>query len=111
MSHLVIKVRDYYLIWSSVVDAPVSFGLTYPDLVRWVRREEGLKGLALLDEQMKFIERYGTGSCNIKAESLFSFNRAGPDESSLNEEEIYRAYCLRQPIRGGWLVPVAGEHS
>lgn len=109
MGRYIVKLNEYYFEYSTVVDAPVTFGMSLDEFKGHYRREYGALGMNGLDERLRRVEQNGT-SCRLEnntPELVMSDNRAGPDESRLTLNEIYKAYCLRLPIRDGWLVPEA----
>lgn len=107
MGRFIVKVKDYYLEWSTVTDSPVTFGMEKATFVRYYRAEYGRGGLRALEKRLERVEEHGSSAHESDGwpPDLFKGNRAGPDESSLTEDEIYRAYCLCEPIRDGWTVP------
>lgn len=110
MGHVIIKIKDCYLEWSTVVDAPVAFGMTLPALRRHIAQEYGRTGLRELPSRLARVEKVGISSTYV--ESLAQWlagNHAGPAGSPLTPDEIHEAYCLRQPIRGGWIVPARDD--
>lgn len=92
----------YYLEWSTVVDAPVTFGMSREEFADHHRREYGAKP-DRLPERMGRVDRYGT-SCRLgtSAATMVAANRAGPDETELSMEELVRWYCVekRDPCQG-----------
>ena len=74
MGNTFIKIKDKYFIWSSVVDAPVSHGMT----------KERTKIMQEIGECKHFWK--GT------VEELISGNRAGINECELPADEIYKRY-------------------
>lgn len=111
MGRFIIKLHEYYLEWSTVTDSPVTFGMTLNDFVEYYRAEYGRHGYRDLKMRLERVEKYGSSAHQTQywLPSLFVGNRAGPNETELTEEEIYHAYCLREPIYGGWMVPTAVE--
>lgn len=108
MARTIVKLNGYYLEFSSVVDAPVTFGMSLADFKLYYQEAYGSDGMRELDAQLERVEAKGTSSfIDASAADAMSFNRAGPNESCLTLDEIYQAYCLRVPIRCGWLVPIA----
>lgn len=106
MGQFIVKLKDHYLIWSTIVDAPIAHASTLEGLKRWVRREYGQRGIDELPARLERVARKGTSS--LSDESALSTiwpNRAGPKESCLMVEGIYRHYCLGEPIRNEWIVP------
>ena len=110
MGRCIVKIKDKYLEWSSIVDAPVTFGMTLDELKGYIKEEYGREGMRELDKRLERVERTGASTIYEKSvDSIISCNRAGPNESHLTLEEIYQAYCLMQPIRDGWKAPVGVE--
>jgi hypothetical protein len=107
MSRTIIKIEDYYLDWSSVTDSPITFGVNIDEFMKYYERKYGEKYIKdELPLRMEIVEKYGHSAYNYFHESLEDFvkcNRAGPDETELTLDEIYKAFCLREPIRDGWL--------
>lgn len=106
MGQYIVKLKEHYLIWSEIVDAPLSSGMTLAELKRWIRGSYGSEGMRQLPARLERVERKGTSS--LRDESAVSsiwLNRAGPNESTLTIEGIYRHYCLNEPMRDEWIVP------
>ncbi len=104
MGRCVIKINDMYFEWSTIVDAPVTFGLTLDEMRESIKDDYGQRGLEHFESRLKQIEQIGTSWLGGETlESTVSGNRAGPDETELTIDEIYTAYGLRQPIKGGWV--------
>ena len=74
MGRIFIKIKDKYFIWSSVVDAPVSCGLT--------------------KERTKLMQE--KGECQVfwegTLDEIICGNRAGKKEEELTSDEIYEMY-------------------
>ena len=104
MPNYIIKIRDHYLEWSTVSDAPETFGMTLTEFRDYYRDEYGRASMDSLDKRLSRVEQNGVSALNYKSVAdLIRTNRAGPSESTLTIDEIYEAYCLRRPIRDGWL--------
>ena len=100
----IIKLGEFYLEWSTVVDAPVTFGMTLPEFKEYYRQEYGRDGMKDLPDRLGRVSIKGTSFYDdIDLTDTVEFNRAGPGETHLSREELHRAYCLREPIRDGWL--------
>jgi hypothetical protein len=96
MPKYIVKHKEYFLIWSTIVDAPVAVCSSEEELFSWWKEEYGRQGIRGLESEKKV---YG----HIKTYPLkkeVACNRAGPDESELTEDEIYCAYCLGETING-----------
>lgn len=106
MGRAIIKINDthraYYLEWSSVVDAPISRGLTLSELTERVRLEYGEDGVRALPDRLARVEKRGhslIGSDEASTVAGFiSGNRAGADETELSLEQILTHYCHRAGI-------------
>lgn len=98
MSRLIVKLTDgndsFYLEWSSVVDAPVTPGMSLEDFTEHIRWRYGMEGIKALPERMERVEKYGT--CSVYGETAteaMSFNRAGESETRLTYTQILNSYC------------------
>lgn len=103
MGRAIIKLHDYYFEYSTIPDAPVTFGMKREEFEEYYRQEYGNAGMKGLKPRMDRVDDKGTSFIDDKsAEDTLSCNRAGPNEEELTADEIYKAYCLREPIRDGW---------
>ena len=93
MGRCIIKLADYYLIWSSVVDAPITLGMSQDQLIDWLETEYGHDGLLWWDRAKPWIEKHGTSEPLYPIETILSNNRAGPNETELSKDEIIQHYC------------------
>lgn len=87
-----------YLEWSTVVDAPVTFGMPLAEFEQYYRSEYGEEGMRHLPERM---ERVKASCCSARAtawslDELIKGNRAGYRESELSHEQIVDWYCRRR---------------
>jgi hypothetical protein len=104
MPRYAIRIDDYYLEWSTIVDAPISYGMSEEEYRKFFIEEYGRASGHQLEPRMQRIAQYGTSSRHGDTpEQLVVANRAGPDECELTLQEIKRAYCERLPIRDGWI--------
>lgn len=106
--------KDYYMLWSMVVDAPTTRGMSLAELRefhRWTATPPpGLNIDEYFEERMERVEEAGCSSFDETLQSLLEFNRAGPDESSLDLEGILNKYCregksLHEATAGGGSQP------
>lgn len=86
---------DKYVIWSSIVDAPVSYFMTLEELQDWVFEDSDTSTLVKLQTHMmalqarlKRCDRTGTSMHGSTIEGHLSCNRAGPNEECLTRAEI-----------------------
>jgi hypothetical protein len=102
MGKVIFKVDDNgeerFLVWSSMVDAPVVFACTAKEIVDDFVEEAAERAR---DEAKAMIERareHGSSSrtgYNTLAD-VVCVNRAGPSESALTEDEIMEFYVRRK---------------
>ncbi len=93
MGKAIVRVQDeppLFVIWSTVVDSPITWVMTRDELTEHIREQEGLSGLEALLGRMRRVEEKGTSFLRYASrDSLLVCNRAGPDESELGSwEEI-----------------------
>lgn len=91
-----------FLEWSTVVDAPVTFGMSPSELRAYVRDRYGSEGVETLDDRMARAVAHGT-SCRAPAYSfddIVEGNRAGANETELSRAELVKFYFIecREPI-------------
>lgn len=87
--------QDYYLEWSTVVDAPVTYGLSLEDFKEYYKDRYGRDGMARIDERLVRVEQTGTSSQmpGDNLDEMLVANRAGPDETEIDKEGILERYC------------------
>lgn len=84
-----------YLEWSTVVDAPVTYGMTLDDFKNYYLKRYGEEQAERLDERLKRVEATGTSSIGYRdLAELLSGNRAGPNEKHLSQEALWDQYCI-----------------
>lgn len=106
MGQYIVKLKEYYLIWSSIVDAPLCICDSVADVTDYIREEYGCEGVRNLPPRLARVEAKGTSSLGEEsAISTIWLNRAGPNESTLTIEGIYRHYCLDEPLQDAWIIP------
>lgn len=85
---------DYYLEWSTVVDAPVTYGMSMGEFEDYYKSAYGNEGMIGLPERMIRVEKKGTSSIiDDNLHTLIRGNKAGDDESELTYEELIDRYC------------------
>jgi hypothetical protein len=88
-----------YLEWSSVVDAPVTCGMTRGEFRDWYKREYGASGMAGLEDRLRRADEKGTSSYfHASAEDQLQHNRAGNHETTLTLDQIVDFYCVRRGV-------------
>jgi hypothetical protein len=99
---MLIKIKDRYFFYSSVSDSPATWGLTEAEVYAQALLEKGESGVThWRNAPAQASERLAKEGADYYADIL-ACDRSGPDEARLAADEIYQAYHLREPIRGGW---------
>ena len=103
MPRPIIKLTDpesgmaYYLEWSTVVDAPVTYGMNLIEFKTHYESEYGAAGMRDLDERLSRVQASGCSSHRFDLDELIECNRAGPNESQISKAEILERYCINPP--------------
>jgi hypothetical protein len=85
------KDGEDFLIWSTIVDAPITEAMTKEALYEWFEDEYGYsKDNPHLKGALERAEKTGTSAGGETPEMVISCNRAGHDETFLPYEEIWR---------------------
>lgn len=80
-----------YFEWSTIVDAPITYGLSLDEYKQYYKEEYGLLSFEHeLPQRLERVEKTGTSAFNDSVEDIISFNRAGPKESCLTKEELIK---------------------
>lgn len=105
MPHYIVKLDTEngprYLEWSTVVDAPVTYGMTLEAFTKYWHKEYGAgAGADQLGRRLRSVEAKGTDSfINASAEDLLANNRAGAGDTCLSKDQIIEYYCNRRGAR------------
>lgn len=92
--------KDYYLEWSTVVDAPVTRGMSLDEFKRYYQCRYGEEGFDKLPDRLSRVEQKGTSSIEDRSvESLITLNRAGEAENHLDYDDLIEEYCHPIPER------------
>lgn len=90
--------RSWYLEWSSVVDAPVTYGMSLEELHEYIKDEYGREGLHDLPERLMRVEKYGASALPVRwVAEVIACNRAGEGETKLTLTQIRDYYCRNRP--------------
>ena len=92
MGNGIIKIKDRYMEWSTIVDAPVSPALAIDDFREWYRDKYGRVGLRDFENDLEEIDERGTNYNYTKLETVVELNRAGEKEARITLDEIYERY-------------------
>lgn len=86
--------QSWYLEYSSVVDAPTTYGMTLEEFKEYYQVEYGRSSMDHLNKRLERVEEKGTSSLmHRSAEELLDYNRAGRDETCLSIQQIIDFYC------------------
>jgi hypothetical protein len=93
MPKYIIKIKDRYFEYSSVVDAPVTHGMSLGEFTEYYKEEYGKSSIENLKQRLERVEAKGT-SCMLdeSVEATISGNVAGKNGKSLTADEIYEKY-------------------
>lgn len=97
MGHSILKIqkddKELYLIWSSIVDGPVTVGLTFDEMKTELIKRYGQNGWDFTFKQMlNNAKEFGASSREDPASFIYC-NRAGANESELTLDEISEVFC------------------
>lgn len=99
MARTIIKLNDWYLVWSSIMDAPIA--CCKEDQLSNAITEFFTSTSSVIERMMNNLRMTGSSSLiGSSASAIIACNRAGPHEKPLTKDEIYRAYCLKEKIDG-----------
>ncbi len=98
MPRHILKIKNYYLEWSTIVDAPITYGMPLNEFIDYYQGEYGASGMIKLADRLKRVEEKGTTAIQDKSlQDTIQFNRAGDNETELSFDEIFKIYCLNRP--------------
>lgn len=95
MPRFICKLEGLYFEWSTIVDAPVTRGMTLDEFRAYYRDEYGRGDMELLGERLARVEATGTSAHGRTLDEVFECNRAGPNETCATKAEI--AKMIRYP--------------
>ena len=58
MVHVIVKLGEWYYIWSSVADAFRTAAMSLDELTRYLRKDE--VNMEVINERLERVEKYGT---------------------------------------------------
>lgn len=87
----------FYMEWSTVVDAPTSWGMPLAEFREHYRVRYGEHGIRSLSERLARVEQTGTSEHGPgSAEDMIRGNRAGCDEFELTIGDVIEWYCVKR---------------
>lgn len=89
MPRIICKLDGLYFEWSTIVDAPLTYGMTLDEFTNYYRGTYGTEGLATLPERLTRVEAKGCSSLlHTSIDDLIAWNRAGEDEAVATRAEL-----------------------
>lgn len=96
MPSYIVKLDRKYLVWSTISDAPETYGMTLDDFREYYREKYGSDGMQRLPERLARVDAKGTSAIDDDcANDTIWLNRAGPKETKLHVDEIVEFYVRR----------------
>ena len=102
MGRFIVKLMDgakpYYLEWSTVIDAPVTYGMSLREFREYYRARYGSSGMEALEKRMERVHEKGTSAMIYESaeDVVGGYNRAGDGETCLTVEQVIAHYCRTQ---------------
>jgi hypothetical protein len=90
--------KERFLVWSSTVDAPITFACTAEEVTKMFVEEAREDATRMVQDMIERTLATGSSSrmgYNTLAD-VAGANRAGPNESTLTEDEIVEFYVRRK---------------
>ena len=89
MPQYIAKLNGLYFLWSTVVDAPVTGGMTLPEFREYYQDRFGTEGMRDLPQRMERVAAKGTSSrLDGSVDEMLVANRAGPGETCLDRQGV-----------------------
>lgn len=90
MPRSICKLDGMYFEWSTIVDAPVTYGLSLKEFKTYYRKEYGREGMRNLDARLKRVEIHGTSALEGDVDDVIAINRAGPGETQIDRPALIK---------------------
>ena len=88
---------DYYLEWSTIVDAPVTFGVDFEEFKEYYLQKYGVSSICDFRKRMEIVNTKGCSSPDYNnVEEIVSCNRAGFKEEDITLDQIVEWYCVKK---------------
>ncbi len=86
--------RDYYLVWSTSTDAPVTNGMSYAEFQTYYRQTYGEDAMEYFEARMELMGKTGCSRPGLTVDEAIADNRAGTNETHLSREVLIHHYCI-----------------
>jgi hypothetical protein len=98
MGQYIVKLEGKYLIWSTIVNAPITYGGTLSELRAYVKERDGENGLRDLPARLKRVEARGISAMDESdgPDDVMWLNRAGKNETPLTRAQIVEHYVTQR---------------
>jgi hypothetical protein len=91
--------EERFLIWSSVVDAPIGFACTAEEFAAFVVRDAVNQARSDAENMLARARLVGTSSRMVECLwDIACANRAGPGERHISEDEVLEFYVRRKEM-------------
>lgn len=98
MPKFIVHHDGYFFEWSTIVDAPTTYGMRREEFEVYFEKRYGAEAMRDLPDRLSRALAQGTSSLDgTSAESLIAGNRAGPDETELPFADVIRITCYERP--------------
>jgi hypothetical protein len=91
--------KDYYLIYSTVIDSFVTYGASLEEFTEFMTQQEGLRYMqSEHPRRMERVEVTGTSEIGPDGiEDMILCNRCGPKEENLTLDQIIETFIINRP--------------
>ena len=111
MGYTIVHHEGRFLEWSSIIDAPICFGMDAVAFRDWCVAKYGTEGAWNLQRRMDDAVTYGS-SAKQSLKEIVWHNRAGPGEGQMTVEDVIRFYFVeRRRPKYGEVVCVPDEEA
>jgi len=89
--------------WSTVVDAPVTYGMREDEFTDYYQAEYGNEGMRELPARMARVREKGTSAYDDESweDTALVCNRAGPDETQVDAAMLWKLCVADRPRSEG----------
>ena len=101
MARYICKITDaednkvYYFEWSTVVNAPVTHGMSLEEFRQYYEKEYGRSEMDGLERRLQRVEQNGISAIGEDLDELLARNHAGENGKKMSKKEILE--LIKQP--------------
>lgn len=88
--------EEFYFLWSSIVDSPITFGMGLEEFMEFMHEEYGRLGWSNIEGDLERARRKGISWRNYTLDEVILLNRAGKNETRLTKEELIEWFCRKR---------------